>query len=169
MVKVAMTLDEKSESVEVDSDKPLLYTLSNDLKLNNPRFGCGLGQCGACTVLVDGQAVRSCVVPTVAVAGKTVTTLAGLGSADQPHPVQQAFIELWAAQCGYCLNGWIMTTVALLNDNPNPTDTEIRQALTGLKCRCAMHHRFLRAAKRAVQISRDQQSLSVHNPSDVEL
>lgn len=152
MVQVAITVDGKAEKLDVDADMPLLYALRNELHLKNPRFGCGLAQCGACSVIVDGQAIRSCVIPTPAVTGKAITTLAGLGSAQQPHPVQQAFIDEWALQCGYCINGWIMNTAALLEKNPTPTDTDIRQALTGLKCRCAMHHRFLRAAKRAVVI-----------------
>lgn len=125
--------------------------LRNDLGLSGPRFGCGLAQCGACTVLVDGRPVRSCIAPVSAVADKSVTTLEGLGNRADPHPVQQAFVAEQAAQCGYCANGMIITAAALLEDNPNPTDAEIRQALAGNICRCGTHTRILKAIKRAAQ------------------
>ena len=125
--------------------------LRNDLGLSGPRFGCGLAQCGACTVLVDGRPVRSCIAPVSAVADKSVTMLEGLGNRADPHPVQQAFVAEQAAQCGYCANGMIITAAALLEDNPNPTDAEIRQALAGNICRCGTHTRILKAIKRAAQ------------------
>ena len=127
---------------------PLLYALRDDLGMNNPRFGCGLAQCGSCTVLMDGQPVRACVVPVAAVTGK-VQTLNGLGAAEEPHPVQQAFIDEQALFCGYCMNGWILYAVALLERDPDPGDEAIRQAFTGLKCRCGSHSAILRAVKRA--------------------
>jgi nicotinate dehydrogenase subunit A len=130
---------------------PLLYALRDDLGLNNPRFGCGLGQCGACTVQLDGRPVRSCMTPTSAAVGHEITTLAGLGEGGRPHPVQQAFIDEQVPQCGYCLNGWVMTAAALLKSNPSPTDAQIRQALSGIKCRCATHMAILRAVRRAAQ------------------
>ena len=137
-------------SVEVDDpEMPLLYALRNDLGLKGPRFGCGLAQCGACTVHVDGKAVRSCVYPSSQAAGKKITTLEGLGMPDKPHPVQKAFIDEQAAQCGYCINGMIMTTKALLDKNPKPTDGQIKQALAGNLCRCGTHIRIVRAVKRA--------------------
>ena len=139
------------QPVKIDSDPkmPLLYALRDDLKLNNPKFGCGLAQCGACTVHVDGQAVRSCVMPVSAVKGKKVTTLAGLGTPDKPHPVQVAFLEEQVPQCGHCINGWVMTSAAFLKKNPKATDAEIKTALEGLKCRCGTHVSILRAIKRA--------------------
>ena len=135
--------------VEAEPEEPLLYILRDDLQLNGPKFGCGLSQCGACTVIMDGKAIRSCVTPTSAAAGHDVTTLEGLGSLEEPHPIQQAFIDEQAAQCGYCINGMIMTTKALLDKNPNPTDEGIREALAGNLCRCGTHVRILRAVKRA--------------------
>ena len=139
------------QPVKIDSDPkmPLLYALRDDLKLNNPKFGCGLAQCGACTVHVDGQAIRSCVVPVAAVKGKKITTLAGLGTPDKPHPVQVAFLEEQVPQCGHCINGWVMTSAAFLKKNPKATDAEIKTALEGLKCRCGTHVSILRAIKRA--------------------
>ena len=115
---------------------PLLYALRDDLGMSNPRFGCGLAQCGACTVYLDGVPTRSCVTPTAVAEGREVTTLAGLGTPERPHPVQQAYIDEQVPQCGYCINGWIMTAAAFLRDNKNPSDAEIREALSGLKCRC---------------------------------
>jgi len=131
---------------------PLLYVLRNDLELNGPKYGCGLGECGACTVLVDGVAARSCVIPVKGVAGRRVTTLEGLACAGRPGPTQQAFIDCQAAQCGYCLNGMIMTTEALLRRKPQPTDHEIRQELHHNLCRCGTHIEILRAAHRAVDL-----------------
>jgi aerobic-type carbon monoxide dehydrogenase small subunit (CoxS/CutS family) len=128
---------------------PLLYALHAELGLNNPKFGCGKAQCGACTVHVDGAPVRSCVMPVSAVAGKRVTTLSGLGTPEKPHPLQQAYIEEQVPQCGYCLSGWVMTAAAFLKDNPKPTDAAIRQAMAGIKCRCGTHMAIMRAIKRA--------------------
>lgn len=135
--------------VEATSDTPLLYVLRNELKLNGPRFGCGLGQCGACTVQLAGEAVRSCIVPVAAAASLPVTTIEGLGTADAPHPLQRAFIEEQAAQCGYCISGMIMTAAALLDSTPHPGDAEIRSALARNLCRCGTHLRILRAIRRA--------------------
>jgi aerobic-type carbon monoxide dehydrogenase small subunit (CoxS/CutS family) len=131
---------------------PLLYALRGELALKGPKFGCGLAQCGACTVILNGAATRSCVIPLSAVAAATVRTLDGLGTGEQPHPVQAAFIAEEAAQCGYCTNGWIMTAVAGLERNPNPTDAEIRAMLAGLKCRCGTHMAMLRAVRRAADV-----------------
>jgi len=137
--------------VDVDASTPLLYVLRNDLNLNGPRFGCGLAQCGACTVLVNGLPVRSCVTPVSAVASAEVSTLEGLGGRDDPHPVQKAFIAEQAAQCGYCSNGMIMAAASLLAHNPDPSDNEIRQALAGNLCRCGTHTRILKAVRRAAR------------------
>jgi nicotinate dehydrogenase subunit A len=135
--------------IDVDPQCPLLYVLRDTLALNNPRFGCGLGQCGACTVLVDDRAVRSCFYPISSAFGKEIVTLDGLGTPENPHRIQQAFIDEQASQCGYCLNGWIMASKALLDKNPHPTDAEINGALAGLVCRCGGHARMLRAVRRA--------------------
>jgi nicotinate dehydrogenase subunit A len=135
--------------VEADPDMPLLYALRNDIGLNNPHFGCGLAQCGACTVHMDGQPIRSCVTPLSSVGDAKVVTLAGLGTIDKPHPLQTAWVEEQVPQCGYCTNGWIMTAAAFLARKEKPTDAEIKQALEGLKCRCGTHMAILRAVKRA--------------------
>ena len=137
--------------VTAEPDTPLLYVLRNELSLNGPKFGCGLGQCGACTVLVDGEARRACVVQTSTVVGKSVTTLEGLGTPDRPHPLQQAFIDEQAAQCGYCINGMIMRGAALLARNPRPTRTDITTALSSNLCRCGTHMRIVRAIARAAE------------------
>jgi len=137
--------------VSAEPETPLLYVLRNELSLNAPKFGCGLGQCGACTVLVDGEARRSCVVQTSAVAGKQVTTLEGLGTPDRPHPLQRAFIDEQAAQCGYCVNGMIMRGAALLARTPHPTRDEITTALSSNLCRCGTHMRIVRAIARAAE------------------
>lgn len=151
-------LNGRQVGVDVPADTPLLYVLRNDLDQHGPRFGCGLSQCGACTVQVDGAAVRSCVTPLAAVAGKKITTLEGLAesyakrrkkSTGTLHPVQAAFIEHQAAQCGYCTNGWIMTAAAFLDKKPAASEAEIRQALSGLKCRCGSHMAILRAVRLA--------------------
>ncbi len=136
-------------SLSVARDTRLLYVLRNDLRLNGPKFGCGLGECGACTVLVDGAATRSCVVSTGAVEGRDIVTLEGLGGSAAPHRVQQAFIDEQAAQCGYCLNGMIMTAKALLDRTPDPTEAEIRTALRYNLCRCGTHIEIIRAVQRA--------------------
>ena len=144
-----------SRSVTAGDETPLLYVLRNDLELNGPQYGCGVGQCGACTVLVEGRPVRSCTLPVSKVGGRPITTLAALGSSDNPHPVQRAFIEKQAAQCGYCANGMIMATVALLETNPEPSEEEIRKALDGNLCRCGSHLRILRAVHRAVELTKE--------------
>jgi nicotinate dehydrogenase subunit A len=139
----------KVHAVDVDPTTPLLYVLSDDLALNGPKFGCGLGQCGACTVIVKGQAVRSCITPVKSVEGAEITTLEGIGTIEKPHPLQQAFIEEQAAQCGFCINGVIMTAKAFLDKNPKATEPEIQQAMSGVLCRCFTHVRMLRAINRA--------------------
>ncbi len=147
--RIALRVNGRSQSIQVDPAKPLLYALRDELGLNNPRFGCGLAQCGACTVHLNGSPVRSCVVPVSAAAGADVTTVAGLGTPEKPHPLQTAYIEEQVPQCGYCSNGFLMTAAALLKANKNPSDAEIREALSGLKCRCGVHMALLRAVKRA--------------------
>ena len=149
--KVKVTVNGKSHTVTSAPDTMLLYVLRNELDLHGPRFGCGLSQCGACTVHVDGQALRSCIVPVSAVAGKKVTTLEGLGTAKNPNPVVEAFIAEEAAQCGYCINGMVMQSVAFLRQNPRPTEAQIKKALNGNICRCGTHYRIVKAVKRASQ------------------
>jgi nicotinate dehydrogenase subunit A len=139
----------RAQEVAVPDDTPLLYVLRNDLKLNGPKYGCGLSQCGSCTVLVDGQAVRSCVTPVGSVTGQDITTLEGLGTLEKPSKLQQAFIDEQAAQCGYCLNGMIMSAQALLDKSPKPTEAQVRSALDGNLCRCGVHNRVVRAVMRA--------------------
>jgi len=151
MARTTLTVDGTSHTVDVDPDCPLLYVLRDTLELNNPRFVCGLGQCGACTVLVDNRAVRSCSLPVSRATGKNIVTIAGLGTPERPHPVQQAFIEEQAFQCGYCLNGWVLTAKALLDTNPKPTDTDVRRACESLICRCVSHTRILSAVQRAAK------------------
>jgi nicotinate dehydrogenase subunit A len=138
-----------SRSVPAEPDTPLLYALRNDLELNGAKFGCGLAQCGACTVLVDGKAVRSCVTPISAVETSEITTIEGIGSLDKPHALQRTFIEEQAAQCGYCINGMIMSAKELLDRNPRPTEADVRAALAGNLCRCGTHTRIIRAVLRA--------------------
>ena len=149
MAQFTLSVDGHSRQVEAEPDMPLLYALRGELALKGPKFGCGLAQCGACTVIINGSATRSCVLPVSAVAGQNIRTLDGLSANGQPHAVQQAFIEEEAAQCGYCTNGWVMTVVAMLERNPRLSDEEIRQQLAGLKCRCGSHMAILRAARRA--------------------
>jgi len=149
MAQFTLSVDGKSRQVEADPQMPLLYALRGELALKGPKFGCGLAQCGACTVIVNGSATRSCVLPVSAAVGANIRTLDGLAANGKPHPVQQAFIEEEAAQCGYCTNGWIMTVVAMLERNPRLSDEQIRQQLAGLKCRCGSHMAILRAARRA--------------------
>jgi aerobic-type carbon monoxide dehydrogenase small subunit (CoxS/CutS family) len=152
MAALTLVVDGKAHVVDVDdADMPLLYALRDELQLNNPRFGCGLGQCGACTVHIDGVAVRSCTTPVSAVGTRRITTLSGLGTPEKPHPVQSAWIEEQVSQCAYCINGWIMTAAALLARNPHPSDAEIKEALGDLICRCGTHNAALRAVKRAAQ------------------
>ena len=148
-VDVQLKVNQQSVDLTLSSAATLLHVLRNDLKLNGPKFGCGLGECGACTVLVDGMPARACVIPAREMLGRDITTLEGLGDAQHPHPVQQAFIDTQAAQCGYCLNGMLMMTVALLNKNPQPTDEEIRQALSANLCRCGTHLEIIAAVHRA--------------------
>ena len=153
-MKITLNVNDKTSIVEVDDPQmPLLYALRNDLGLHSPRFGCGLGQCGACAVLVDGNAVRSCLFPVGSVGQAKVTTLEGLGSSTRPHPLQKAFIDEQAVQCGYCINGMIMQAKALLDTNKHPSDDEIKRALAGNLCRCGTHVRIVRAVKRAAQVA----------------
>ena len=149
MPRYTLKVNGKPQAVNVDADTPLLYVLRDDLALNGPKFGCGLGQCGACTVHVNGVATRSCLLPVSTLAGKAITTLEGLGSTGKPAKLQQAFIDEQAVQCGYCVNGMIMTSAALLATNPKPSDAEIKGALAGNLCRCGTHQRICAAVKRA--------------------
>ena len=136
------------KEIDAEPSTPLLYILRQDLELNGPRFGCGVAQCGACTVLVDKQPIRACVTPISALIGRDITTLEGLGNEESPHPLQTAFIEEQAAQCGFCSNGMIMSAAALLENNPNPTDQEIKESLNTNLCRCGTHTRILKAVKK---------------------
>jgi nicotinate dehydrogenase subunit A len=148
MASIPLNVNGHRHTVDVDPATPLLYVLADDLELRGPKFGCGLGQCGACTVILGGRAVRSCVMPVSGVGDRAVTTLEGLGTLDAPHPIQQAFIEEQAAQCGFCLNGVILTAKAFLDERPAATDAEIHQALQNVLCRCFAHTRMLRAIRR---------------------
>jgi nicotinate dehydrogenase subunit A len=151
MARINLDVNGTVHTIDADPDMPLLYALRNDIGLNNPPFGCGLAQCGACTVHLDGQPIRSCVTPVSAVGAGKVVTLAGLGTPEKPHPIQKAYVDEQVPQCGYCINGWIMTAAALLNRNKKPTDSEIKNALSGLKCRCGTHMAILRAVHRAAE------------------
>ena len=148
---ISLVVDGKPVVVNADPAMPLLYALRSELGLNNPKFGCGKAQCGACTVHLDGTPIRSCVTPVEAAAGRRVTTLSGLGTPEKPHPLQTAYIAEQVPQCGYCLSGWIMTAAAFLKTNPKPSDAEIRQAMNGIKCRCGTHMAIMRAITRASQ------------------
>jgi nicotinate dehydrogenase subunit A len=148
MPTIALRVNGRTENIEVDPATPLLYILSNDLGLRGPKFGCGLGLCGSCTVIMNGRAIRSCVTPVSSAANGEVTTLEGLGTVDKPHPLQQAFIDEQAAQCGFCLSGVILTAKAVLDQNPKATDAEIRRAMSGVLCRCFAHTRMIRAINR---------------------
>jgi nicotinate dehydrogenase subunit A len=148
MATIALTVNGSRHTVDTDPATPLLFVLSDDLGLRGPKFGCGLGQCGACTVILDGRAVRACVTPVSEVGARSITTLEGLGTPERPHPLQQAFIDEQAAQCGFCLNGVILTAKALLDERPRATDADIRQALSTVQCRCFVHTRMLRAIAR---------------------
>ena len=148
MSAITLKVNGRSHSLDVDPSTPLLYVLSDDLELRGPKFGCGLAQCGACTVIVEGRAIRSCVTPVETVDGADITTLEGLGTAENPHPIQRAFIDEQAAQCGFCLSGVILTAKAFLDENPRATDEQIRQALSTVLCRCFVHVRMLRAIRR---------------------
>ena len=147
--RIELNVNGKTQTIEAEPDMPLLYALRNDVGLNNPQFGCGLAQCGACTVHLNGQPIRSCVTPVSSVGNGKVVTLSGLGTPEKPHPLQTAYVEEQVTQCGYCINGWIMTAAAFLRDNKKPTEAQIKQALEGLKCRCGTHMNILRAVKRA--------------------
>ena len=149
MVRYDIQVNGSKRSVHADADSPLLYVLRDQLELHGPKFGCGLGQCGACTVHIDGQAVRSCVYPASAVGSRTVTTLEGLGSSAKPSPLQQAFIDEQAAQCGYCINGMVMQAADLLKRTPKPSEQQIREGLAMNLCRCGTHQRIVRAVQRA--------------------
>jgi nicotinate dehydrogenase subunit A len=151
MASITLNVNGKSRTVETDPTTPLLYVLRDDLELNGPRFGCGLSQCGACTVIMNGAAVRSCSVAVSGAQGKNITTLEGLGSVEHPHYLQKAFIEEQAVQCGFCMNGIVMTAKLLLDKTPNPTEPEIRRELAGILCRCGTHTRVIRAIQRAAQ------------------
>jgi nicotinate dehydrogenase subunit A len=148
MASFTLKVNGRSRSVDVDPATPLLYVLSDDLELRGPKFGCGLGQCGSCTVISNGQAIRSCVTPVSTVASAEIVTLEGLGTPEKPHPIQQAFIDEQAAQCGFCLNGVILTAKAFLDKNPRATDEQIQQALSGVLCRCFVNVRMLKAISR---------------------
>jgi len=149
---VTFMVNGQTSTVTAMPDTPLLLILRNDLHLNGPKYGCGLGECGACTVIIDGVAARSCVFPLAGAHGRDITTLEGIGSRERPHPVQQAFIDEQAAQCGYCMNGMIMTAKALLDRNPHPTETQIRNELSANLCRCGTHLEILRAVMRAARL-----------------
>jgi nicotinate dehydrogenase subunit A len=148
MSTITLKVNGQTHSIDADPSTPLLYVLSDDLALDGPKFGCGLGQCGACTVIVKGQAIRSCITPVKRVVGVEITTLEGLGTIEKPHPLQRAFIEEQAAQCGFCVNAVILTAKAFLDKNPKATSEEIRQALGNVLCRCFTHVRMLRAIQR---------------------
>ena len=149
---IALRVNGQVHHLAVPGSAPLLQVLRNDLQLNGPKFGCGLGECGACMVLIDGVAARSCTIPVAGVAGREVTTLEGLGSQAAPHPVQQAFIDTQATQCGYCLNGMVMTTAALLRRNPQPSEADARAALSHNLCRCGTHIEILAAVQLAAEL-----------------
>lgn len=151
MKKHTLRVNGHTREVSAEADTPLLYVLRDHLDLKGPRFGCGLGQCGACTVIIDGKATRSCVMPVSAVGSKAVTTLEGLGSSQRPHKIQKAFIDAQAAQCGYCINGMIMTAKAFLDRNPLPSEDDVRQALARNLCRCGTHPRIVAAVMHAAQ------------------
>jgi len=150
---IHLNVNGQRREVMADPETPLLYVLRNDLRLTGTKFGCGLGQCGACTVLVGGQTVRSCVTPLQAVTGQVVTTIEGLGSPERPHPLQAAFIEEQAAQCGYCTPGIVMAAKAFLDQTPRPAEAQIKQALAGVLCRCGTHDRVVRAVMRAATMT----------------
>ena len=151
MANFSLSVNGKSRGVDVDPQTPLLYVLRNDLQLNGPKFGCGMAQCGACTVLINGRPQRSCVTPVSTVTKDKITTIEGLGTLQAPHPLQQAFMDEQACQCGYCGTGMVMTAKALLDANRNPSEDQIKHALNGHLCRCASHNRVVRAVQRAAR------------------
>ncbi|MEO7127422.1 MAG: (2Fe-2S)-binding protein [Rhodoferax sp.] len=148
---ITLNVNGRNHSVDAPADSMLLYALRDNLKLHGPKFGCGLSECGACTVIMNGVAIHSCVTPLAAAAGRKITTLEGLGSVEKPHPLQQAFIDEQAVQCGYCINGMIMTAKALLDSNPKPSRDDIKHALNGNLCRCGTHMRIVRAIERVAK------------------
>lgn len=154
MREISLKVNGQVHTVEVEPETPLLFVLADELGLRGPKFGCGMAQCGSCTVILRGQAVRSCVTPTSAVGADEVITLEGLGAPDKPHPIQQAFIDDGAAQCGFCLSGVILTAKAALDDKPNATDEEISNALEGVLCRCFSHVRMMRAIRKYAESRR---------------
>lgn len=154
MAHVSLKVNGQDHKFDVDPECPLLYVLRDNAGLNNPRFGCGLGQCGACTVLVNQVPMRSCMLPVGRLNGKEIVTLEGLGTAEHPHPVQTAFIEEHAFQCGYCLNGWVLSAKALLDKHPHPTDEQMKTAFEGLVCRCGSHVGIASAVRRAAGAKR---------------
>ena len=151
MAIFSLQVNGQSHRVDADPDTPLLFVLSDDLALRGPKFGCGLGQCGSCTVMIKGEAVRSCVTPVSAVGASEITTLEGLGTVEKPHAIQQAFIDTQALQCGFCANGVIMTAKAYVDKNARASDTDIRQALSGVLCRCGTHTRMMQALRQYAQ------------------
>ena len=153
MPDITLRVNGAAKTVNTEPDTPLLYVLRNDLELNGAKYGCGQAQCGACTVLIDGNAVRSCVTPCASATGKNITTLEGLGTLDRLHPLQKAFLDEQAAQCGYCTSGMIMSAKALLDATPKPSEAQIKQALAGNLCRCGAHNRIVRAVQRAAGIA----------------
>ena len=151
MSVISLKVNGKAYSLDLDPTTPLLYVLSDDLALRGPKFGCGLGQCGACTVMMNGRAIRSCVTPVESVQGEEITTLEGLGTIEKPHPIQKAFIDEQAAQCGFCLSGVILTAKELLDNNPKASEKEIQEGMSRVLCRCFTHTRMLRAIEKARQ------------------
>ena len=151
MSAITLKVNGRNHTIDVDPATPLLYVLSDDLELRGPKFGCGLGQCGACTVIIKGQAVRSCITTVSSVAGSEITTLEGLGSVNKLHPIQKAFIDEQAMQCGFCINGVIMTAKAFLDQNPKASGAQVQQAMSGVLCRCHAHLRIIRAISRYAQ------------------
>jgi nicotinate dehydrogenase subunit A len=155
MMQITLKVNGQSYNVNVDPDTPLLFVLTDELGLRGPRFGCGMAQCGSCTVIIRGRVVRSCVMPVKAVGHEEVLTLEGLGSPEKPHPIQQAFIDEGASQCGFCLSGVILTAKAVLDGNPRASDDEIRVALGGVLCRCFTHTRMLRAIRKYADANKE--------------
>jgi nicotinate dehydrogenase subunit A len=151
MSMMTLNVNGRAHTVDIDPETPLLYVLSDDLALNGPKFGCGLAQCGACTVIANGKAIRSCVTPVQTVVGAQITTLDGLGTPENPHPIQKAFIEEQAAQCGFCLSGVVLTAKAFLDQNPKASEAQVRQAMNGVLCRCFTHTRMVRAIMKYAQ------------------
>jgi len=160
MSEITLKVNGRTHTLDIDPSTPLLYILRNDLGLQGPRFGCGLGQCGACTVIIRGAAVRSCITPTSTIQGAEITTLEGLAKDGTLHPIQQAWIDEQVPQCGFCQNGQIMTTKALLDRNPNPSDEEIRQGMAGALCRCMTYYRVQAAIRRAAKLLADARPAS---------